>query len=489
MGLHWGTPGQRSKRNYCQEIKWDMKPFKKILYAFGNFGTIVSLQTFTNRIQFRYIDEIGIDVRLIGIIWFLYGIWNAINDPIMGRLSDGTRSRLGRRIPYILFGAIPLGLLFLLLWIPPVNFAKRIAGGLGTLGTYPQNLMRSGTDVWLILAYFFLMLFAFDTLWTLIVLAWTALFPEMYPDEKERADVSGWRQVFALLGLIVALALSPILIGQIGYLGMGLIFGAITTLSFLLSLLGSKENPETYQDEVAIPFMKSLKISFANPSFRWFLVASLAKEFIFLVMVAMLPFYSKYILQLEDVQGGLSADLQQALLLGVPFILAIPVMFVWTSISKRSGSRRAWMYAAIAFIPGLTIMFAAASFQVAILGTSLLVLGLPGLLMLPDLLLADIIDEDELLSGSRREGFYFGMNGAIIRLAFSLQAVIFTFLLNSSGYDPNNATQPDAALFAVRSLMAGAPMLAVLAIIVALMRYPLYGERLQWMRKQLLERK
>ena len=89
-----------------------MKTWKKWTYGWGNFANTVAQQVFNNRIQFYYIDVLGLNAALAGVIWFFFGLWNAINDPLLGNLSDRTRTRLGRRVPYILFGAIPLGLSF-----------------------------------------------------------------------------------------------------------------------------------------------------------------------------------------------------------------------------------------------------------------------------------------------------------------------------------------------------------------------------------------
>jgi GPH family glycoside/pentoside/hexuronide:cation symporter len=81
-----------------------MKTWKKWTYGWGNFANTVA-QVFSNRIQFYYIDVLGLNAALAGVIWFFFGLWNAVNDPLMGNLSDRTRTRMGRRVPYILFGA------------------------------------------------------------------------------------------------------------------------------------------------------------------------------------------------------------------------------------------------------------------------------------------------------------------------------------------------------------------------------------------------
>lgn len=431
-----------------------MKNWKKIAYAAGSLGTALSYQAFVNQVQFLYVDVIGLSAGLIGTVWLFYGLWNAINDPLMGQLSDNTRTRLGRRIPYIAFASLPMVIFFVLVWVPPVE-----------------------VDTWLLVAYFIVVVFAFDTLWTLVVIAWTALFPEMVSNLDERAGISAWRQVFSILGLIFALALTPIIIDNLGWRTMAFAFGAVTLISFWVSLLGSHENPERHEANNKLSLMEALRASLTNKSFRWFLLANLAKEFIFNILVAMLPFYAKYVLQLQD-GPVLDAATQQSLLLGVPFILSIPAMAVWAKITQRVGSRRAWIYATLAFIPGLLVVMFSSSFAAGMIGTCLLVLGLPGQLMLSDLLIADVIDEDETIVGYRREGMFFGMNGAIIRLAFSIEGLLFAIVPSLTGYDPSLAVQPESAIWGFRFLIAGAPLLAIGVMIFALRHYPLHGERL-----------
>ena len=439
-----------------------MKNWKKIAYAAGSLGTALSYQAFNNRIQFLYIDEIGLSASIVGIVWLFYGLWNALNDPLMGQLSDNTRTRFGRRIPYIAFASLPMAIFFVLMWLPPRE-----------------------ADTWLLVAYFALTVFIFDTLWTLVVIAWTALFPEMVSNLDERADISAWRQVFSILGLIFALALTPIIVDSLGWRTMALAFGVVTLVSFWISLLGSHEKTELHETNVRLTLVEALRASLTNRSFRWFLLANLSKEFIFNIVVAMLPFYAKYVLRLEDIPGGLDAATQEALLLGVPFLLSVPAMYAWTKITQRAGSRRAWILASLAFIPGLVIVFFASSFTVGIIGTCVLVLGLPGLLMLSDLLISDVIDEDELIVGCRREGMYFGMNGAIIRLAFSAEALLIATVLPLTGYSAALDVQPVSAVWGFRFLMAGAPIIAILVALFALSRYPLHGQQLMDVRARI----
>jgi GPH family glycoside/pentoside/hexuronide:cation symporter len=161
--------------------------FRYITYSMGNFANTIAYQVFGNRIQFYYVDVLGLNAAAAGVIWTIYGLWNAINDPLMGQLSDRTRTSMGRRVPYVLFGAVPLGLSFFFLWTPP------------------------GQSPWMLAAYFLVILFIFDTLYSLTIIAYNALFPEVAPHLRARIDLSAVREVLATIALLLAFILAPIL--------------------------------------------------------------------------------------------------------------------------------------------------------------------------------------------------------------------------------------------------------------------------------------
>ena len=144
-----------------KSTKWQIFTFSG-----GNFANTLAYQVLGNRVQFFYIDILGLNAAIAGLVWTIYGIWNMVNDPLMGQLTDRTRSKYGRRIPYIYFGAIPLGLSFFFLWMPIT------------------------TSPWIMALYFFMTLFIFDTLYSLIIIAYNALFPEIAESLAERISLS-----------------------------------------------------------------------------------------------------------------------------------------------------------------------------------------------------------------------------------------------------------------------------------------------------------
>lgn len=443
-----------------------------ILYSSGSLATAVSYQAFSTYVQFLYIDVYGLRAAWVGLIWSIYGLWNAVNDPLAGFLSDRTHTRWGRRIPWIAGSFIPLSLTFYLLFVPPAGLVAQ-------------------PDLSL-LFYFLFFVLAFDLLWTIAVMNWTALFPEMVPDEKQRANVSAWRQIFSVVGLLVGVALPPILAGE-DWSGVRMVAGlvaVVTAVFFALSLVGSRERPEFAEDE-PLPLIDSLRITMTNRNFLAFLGANLMVQFVFLALTSTAPFYTKYALRLQTdlTVGGITLDVatQNSVFLASAFLMALIAMPVWTKITQKRGAWQTLRLCCLTSAAILLTFFLANDFYTGVLVIMLFGTSLAGLLMLTDLLIADLVDADELVTGTRREGLYFGMNGFIIRFAFTIQGIITGTVLTLSRYVQPTAgvlypEQPGTAVFGFRLMIAGIPALALVAGYFILGKYALHGEQLAAMR-------
>ncbi len=434
-----------------------MRILKFISYAFGNFANTIAYQVFGNRIQFYSIDVLGLDARLAGILWFIYGIWNTINDPLMGQISDRTRSRFGRRVPYVALAAIPLGLSFFFLWTPPKH------------------------SPWMLAAYFLMILFIFDTLYSLAFIAYVSLFPEIAPTARDRIDLSATREILATIALLLSFILAPILADKVGYLMMGAIMGILISVGYLVSMVGVKERPIDETREQSFGIRQSLKIVLANKAFRWFLGANIAKEYIWLVLAAMLPFWRKYAL---GIQGNVTAfgtslggGAAEAILLGVPILLAIPTLLIWRPMVAKLGYRKTWIMGTLAFVPGFLVMTFASNFYIGLLGTLLIVPGLANSMIMPFPVLSEIIDEDARQeSGFRREGLFFGMNTGIVRLAYSIQGLLLVLVTAVTHFTSGSDVQIPSAIWGIRFMIGLTPVIAALIIAWCMSNYPLGRE-------------
>ncbi len=387
----------------------------------------------------------------------LYGIWNAINDPLFGYISDRTRTKWGRRIPYIAGGLIPLVIVFIFLWIPPFGI---------TDGNYIPLFI-----------YFTVMMFLFDGLFTLVVLNWTALFPEMYTSLEDRSIVSMWRQFFGNVGLIIGIALAPMIYGKLGWKSMAIIFGIITGVSLGISLLGSKEaDPAEYEEPLDV--LPALKYTLNNKSFMTYVIPYMLIQFTFVMIMAMVPFQAKYVLNILEEQS--------TVILGAAFLTVFIALVPWTRYIIKVGAKQAASWAIAFFAIALVPFGLARNFTTGIIGAVLVGAGLAGILLLFDaLLIADVIDEDQLHTGQRREGMYFGANALFIRLAISVQALVMSQVLKATGYNPNLASQPASIVTGIRSLMTVIPIIALIAAFLVFRQYPLYGEKLSEVKNQL----
>ena len=303
----------------------------------------------------------------------------------------------------------------------------------------------------------------------------------MFPGLRERAEVSAWRQALGVVGLACGMAAPPILYQAVGWGWMGAILAAITLFTMFLSLLGSREHPE-FAAEEGIGFRRAMAYTFTSRSFLAFGVANFGITLAMGVVQATFAFFAKYILHVEGVL--------QSAMLGTAFMVTLPALLVWRRITVRRGARAALIGTAAAFslvslgfllVNGLALGF-------VICGA--LGFGLAGLMLLPDVLLADVVDEDELRSGLRREGMFFGINGLFIRAAQAVQgAFVIIPVLSLFRYNSHAAEQLPLTLWGFRLLMSVVPLLALALTAGALRIYPLHGRKLEGIKEEIARRR
>jgi GPH family glycoside/pentoside/hexuronide:cation symporter len=256
--------------------------------------------------------------------------------------------------------------------------------------------------------------------------------------------------------------------------------GGLIAVGYMIAMIGVKEKPIDETKEENLGLGASLKTVMSSIPFRWFLGANIGKEYIWLVLGAMLPFWRKYALGIQAPVSVFGAELgpgdAEAVLLGLAILLAIPCLLIWRPIVLKFGYRRTWIIAAFTFIPGLAIMGFANNFYTGLAGTLLVAPGLAGSMIMPFPVIAEVIDDDAQKHGFRREGLFFGMNGGITKLAFSAQGVLFASIMSAAGYAAGEVVQTPSAVAGIRFMISGTAIIASLLIAYCMWRYPLGRE-------------
>jgi GPH family glycoside/pentoside/hexuronide:cation symporter len=448
-----------SKKNLSEDEDYSLK--RAIAFSFGQFGDISAYQFFTFLIFTFYYSIQKLDVNWITIAFIFWALWNGINDPLLGIVSDRTSTKWGKRRPYVIASFIPFAIIIVLLWTPPA-------------------------DDLLAFVYFIIIIMLFDTIYTMFSINATSSFPVMFPDLESRAKANITRQIFSVLGLIVAFILPSFFIKDYtnaayeqGYVITGIVIAIIFTISAIIFILfGLKEREEFIVEAKSGPnFFESIKHTLKNKAFQSYTIAALANWYVFGMLPTIVPLYGKFVL-------GVPEGFQLSLLLGVAFISAAFFNFLWRNITMKIGLRKGFMYSMAVFILGL-IPFTFLSPEIggyygALISFMLLGAGLAGSLYFRDPIVSTIADYDELETGVRREGGFYGVNALVIRLSTIFIFLTISLVFNSTGwtvFEPESVTLE--IIIGLRLLMFLFPSIALIIGIISISRFPIRQETYQ----------
>lgn len=390
---------------------------KSFNYAIGMFGTSIPINMLKTYAAIFYVDSLGLTTVQFSLILFIYTFIDALDNPIYGFLSDRTRTRWGRRRPWLVIGTPLLVLGFIAFYSPPALLAGNF-----------------------LLGYCMLFYIFTGTLDSVINANYGALFPELFRTDAQRAATNALRQAFQLVAMIISIALTPMVTNAIGYQLTAIVYGLIGGTVILYMSLTSKEVKITESEEKP-KLWDSIKSLFKN---RKFWIAGFANAFysaaMSLVLVSM-PFFVKYTLKISDSQS--------TFLFASVLLIAIGCVAVWARLVRKFTLMPTWRVAlatlAVAFIP----LYFANSLITAIICSALVGFGFAGVITTMDLIGAKIMDEDTKKYNVRREGiisnamgFMNRLNGLFTSLAFTLVFLLFGFESGlNPGPQPGNAAR------------------------------------------------
>jgi GPH family glycoside/pentoside/hexuronide:cation symporter len=465
----------------------DHKPlslFTKIIYGTGDLG-IAGWGTLRQIFYAIFLtDVVGLEARLASFAALIGVIWDAINDPLVGMISDRVNTRWGRRRPFLLFFSIPFGLAFLLMWwAPPWNNQIVLA-------------------IHMTLAYIIS-----DTLQTLVAVPFYTLTPEMTPDYDERTELTTYRMFFNLvISLVVAVAApmiknaalqSGLTLSQ-SYLLISGLFGGIGAIPFLVMFFFVRErhpNPP--------PETKSLKqiadTAWQNVPFR-FATGLYMLNWMTVDMVSlMLPYFLTYWIA----QGNLTAEMnifganisQDSVILGLMFITAIAALPIWNWLSKKTSKRKAYIYGMLFWMVVQSLLIIVQPGQTIFILTLTILAGISIATahVLPEAIFPDVIEWEELRTRDRHEGVYYGTKNFARKLSGAVTIFLVLQLLGWFGYQspPPGATvfqQSDVTLTLIRILTGPFGAVLLLSSIIIAWFYPLTREKHSRIRSLLARR-
>lgn len=429
----------------------------KIMYGLGDiFGggafLLISL------LFLNYLTDVElINPALAGIIIMSGKFIDAITDPLMGYLSDRTKSKFGRRRIYFLVGMLPILITFSLLW-----YSFNISG------IYSKFI------------YYFIMYALFSVAFTIVMIPYNSLLPEMVKDFNERTSFTSVRMCFSVFSAILAGVVPSIIVSgfdnvKVGYLVMGIVFAIIYSIPWIFVFFGTWEDKDQNLKN-DVHFFKELKFVFKNRLLRVhisiFITAQAAVDFLTTVFIYYLA-------------ACLNRQKEFSLILGTLLIMQLISMPIHAKVSKKYGKTAPLKIGLIIWIVSLIssifITSASPKFIIYVIA-AFFGIGTSASTLVPWSILPEVADVDELITGRRREGIYSGIVTFIRKAANGIAIGLIGVLLQIIGYvKPAVAgeviVQSDSVILGIKLLFSVAPIIFIIMALIFQRAYNLTKEK------------
>jgi len=442
----------------------------KFAYGFGDLsaGVTTGLKSFF--LLFFLTNVARMDPIAAGSVLLITKIWDAIDDPLVGWLSDRTNTRWGRRRPWLLFGALPFGILFFMMSIVPP---------FGATGLF---------------LYYVVVGLLMDTAYTVINVPYTALTTELTHDYDERTSLNSWRAAFSVFGSILAAGLHPVIVSQftevrIGYIVSMAVWAFILTVPPLVVFAVMRERPESSgesQNKQSLSIREQLRIVINNRPYRFVVTLYLISWLSLQLTSAVLTYYMIYYMGQPGRLPFVLVAIQ-----GSSFIF----VFVWRALSRRLDKRVVYLIgASIWVLAQMLLYFLTPEQSDWLIPLGLLSgAGVATAYFIPWSMMPDVIEFDEWETGERPEGIFYGFMVFLQKLGIALALWILGIALGWSGYvSPTDAVaipmQPESTLMAIRLFVGPVPALILACSLIIAWFYPVSRQRHIDMRDALAKR-
>ncbi len=425
-------------------------------YGIGSLGTGIYSSTPSVLLLFFMTDTLGIPASLAALGVFLPKLWDMIADPIVGDLSDRTRSSLGRRRPWLLAGSVLMLASYVFLFTVP-QFAN------------PFSSFLYVTVLFTISA----------TAYALFAVPYTAMAAEMSDSSDERVRIMAYRMTLALIGILAGSALAPMLVaalggGRGGYAGMSVIIGALAAGAMLVAFFATRKVQLQERPVTHLPLREQVRLVLGNRQFLCLVLVYLVQLLALGAMTAATPYFAVHVLGQDEAMIG-------AMFLVLMGSAALS-MSAWTCMARRVGKKRAYVGATVLYaVANASLLFIDASTPVVQLYIALALMGVAfgAQQLLPFAMLTDVIQVDAERSGLRREGIMSGLWVASEKAGLALGPLVAGLTLDIAGFVESvgaGVAQPASALQGIRVAYGLVPPAVVLCSLLLLRHYRSEGE-------------
>ncbi|MDB5972478.1 MAG: hypothetical protein JWQ90_4928 [Hydrocarboniphaga sp.] len=426
-------------------------------FAVGDFGLNLYWQGLGLFLIFFYTDVLGIPASAAGLSYFVATLWDCVTDPVMGVLADRTRTRWGRYRPFLLFGSMPLAMVFALAFSGPA-------------------LSTSGLVAWTLVTHLLV-----RTLYTAVAIPYSALSASITRDSDERVGLTGLRMQFAFLGGFAVAYLIPALAEVLGagdprrgYSLAAAVTGALASVAFALCFASVREPGYARPPQASSSgFIAEARAFLANARRNAPLLCLLAGKFLVTLTLTMhtrnLIYFFKYVLRAEH-------PIRYAIpLLGVASMLSVPL---WVWLIRRSSKRGGWQIGSLLTFASALALYLPQQLPLlpAVALLALIAMGNTAYGVCFWAMLPDTVEYHQWRFGRRDEAKVFGLAAFIEKFAMGLSALATGTMLDASGFVANQVQQPPA-LQAIRAAMGLLPAIGAALSMLALWGYTLDGAR------------
>jgi glycoside/pentoside/hexuronide:cation symporter, GPH family len=355
--------------------------------------------------------HIYLPITLVGLLMTVTSLWDAVIDPFIGHFSDVTRSRWGRRKPFILFATPVTAILLIFVFTPP-----------------------GGASVALNAAYFFIIITLFYTAYSFVGIPYDGTMPEMAENPADLVKLSTWKSILGILGVMVGALVAAPLFSSMGPVAMAGIVAVVGLGTIWLALLGIRETIRPIGEPM--PALAGIKATLRNKQFMYMFASVLIVHIAYAMVTAILPYFITTVLGRSEGDVGIFQ--------GILVLMMIVSAPVWNWLARRYAHRKLLMVAMVmmgiiialnafvGLIPGFNKLVQA-YITVGLVGPAL-----GGYFILAYAMMGSVVDYDEMSTHARREAIYYGTFSLAAGIGPALAALILPVILSQFGYTSAN---------------------------------------------------